>query len=97
MSFSLQNVYTNPQSEVNTNDKPCEIKGLKKSSVGQIGHDPNSAHEKKLLKWNDSINLIKKKSKKNNRSTYTKKKKKKTDAQHLRICGRLLFKHQITA
>lgn len=37
-------------------------KGAQKSSVGQIGHDPNSAHEK-ALKWNVSINLIKKKQK----------------------------------
>lgn len=64
-------------------------KGAQKSSVGQIGHDPNSAHEK-VLKWNDSINLIKKKQK-SNRSTYTEKQ------THSLRTVRLLFKHQITA
>lgn len=42
-------------------------KGAQKSSVDQIGHDPNSAHEK-VQKWNVSINLIAEKQKNNKRN-----------------------------
>ena len=61
MSFSLHNVYTNPQSEVNTNDKTTLIKGLKKLSR-PIWTRP-SFRTRKSAKWNASINLIKEKKK----------------------------------
>ena len=60
-----------------------------KSSVGQIEHDPNSAHEKsaKMERFHKSYQ----EKAKNNRSTYTEKQ------THSLRTVRLLFKHQITA
>lgn len=62
-------------------------KGAQKSSVDQIEHDPNSAHEK-ALKWSAPINLTKKKRKRVNVLIYQKQ-------THSLRTVRLLFKHQI--